>query len=110
MKLLIIAILQVSDWSIRTGAYVDDALVNTGENEEMRKVREQQRDVDQLKLQFKNDLRRYFLSIKNHEKFPGRQYENTGEQRDMIHSPLGLKKMVNTLLLFIAQSLKTISS
>tara|TARA_A100001015_G_C15019378_1_gene727208 strand:+ start:570 stop:2036 length:1467 start_codon:yes stop_codon:yes gene_type:complete len=99
MKLLIIAILQVSDWSIRTGAYVDDALVNTGENEEMRKVREQQRDVDQLKLQFKNDLRRYFLSIKNHEKFPNVQYENTGEQRDMIHSPLGLQKMVKRMTL-----------
>lgn len=94
MKLLIIAILQVSDWSIRTGVYVDDALVNTGENDAtMRQVKAQQQDVDKLKLQFKNDLRRYFLSFKNFEKFGPVKYENTTTLRDMKYSPLGLQKM-----------------
>ncbi len=97
MKLLIIAILQISDWSIRTGTYVDEAMVNTGENAEMRQIRSQQSSADQVKLQFKNDLRRYFLSFKNFEKFGPTKYENVGEQMDRINSPLGLQKMVKRM-------------
>ena len=97
MKLLIMSILQVSDWSIRTGKLIDDAMINSGENEEIRRVRQQQNFIDKIKMQFKNDLRRYFLNYKNYEKYGAVEYENRGNQRPTQNRPIGLLKMVKRM-------------
>ena len=99
MKLLIMSILQISDWSIRTGKLIDDAIINRGENEEMRRVRQQQAPLDKIKMQFKNDLRRYFLNYKNYEKYGAVTYENTGDQRPTQNRPIGMLKMVKRMKL-----------
>jgi hypothetical protein len=98
MKLLIMSILQISDWSIRTGKLIDDAIVNRGENEEMRRVREAHAPIDKIKMQFKNDLRRYFLSYKNYEKYGKAVYENTVTgQTPTQNRTIGMLKMVKRM-------------
>ena len=63
MKLLIMSILQVSDWSIRTGKLIDDAMINSGENEEIRRVR-QEAPIDKIKMNLKMICEGIFLTIK----------------------------------------------